>query len=92
MNGTIMREADLGTGIDTIRPIKRVDAAGSLRMSSEFVGSLRQREDGSSSPVNVSPTKDSSLRRRQASEVAKAGQSLVADIVVPTIQGASGFL
>lgn len=34
---------------DTIRPVKRLDSAGSHRASTEFVGSLRQRQDSGSS-------------------------------------------
>ncbi|KAG8906483.1 hypothetical protein FRB99_006798 [Tulasnella sp. 403] len=40
-NGTVLNEADLGSGMHTVRPVKRVDAAGSLRLSEEFVGSVR---------------------------------------------------
>ena len=42
-SGTILREADWGTGMDTVRPVKRVDAAGSLRLATvEHMGSLRK--------------------------------------------------
>lgn len=53
INGTILREADVAQGVDTIRPIKRFDANGSARASRDFIGSLRGqnsrgniREDG----------------------------------------------
>ncbi|KAI0068743.1 Pkinase-domain-containing protein [Artomyces pyxidatus] len=91
--GTVVREADLGSGVDTIRPVKKIDTAGSLRLSSEFVGSMRGREGrespsvGGSSPS--SPVKDkSSAHKRAASEAAKAGRSVVDDIVLPTLQKA----
>ncbi|KAI0307085.1 kinase-like domain-containing protein [Multifurca ochricompacta] len=94
-NGTVVREADLGTGVDTIRPVKKIDTTGSLRLSSEYVGSMRTREgrDGSSSgsvPASpASPVKDkSSAHRRAASDAAKAGRSLVDDVVLPTLQKA----
>lgn len=79
--GTVVREADLGSGVDTIRPVKKVDAMGSLRMSAEFVGSARREGSGS---VPSSPTKDST-NRRVASEAAKAGKSIVDDIVLPIL-------
>lgn len=94
-NGTIVREADLGTGVDTIRPVKKIDTTGSLRLSSEYVGSIRAREgrDGSgSSSLTTSPTspvKDkSSAHKRAASEAARAGRSFVDEVVLPAIQKA----
>lgn len=77
--GTVLREADLGTGVDTIRPVKKVDPVGSLRLSAEYVGSLRK--DGSGS-APTSPT----TRRRASSEAAKAGKAIVEDVVLPIIQ------
>ena len=92
-NGTIVREADLGTGVDTIRPVKKIDTTGSLRLSSEYVGNIRARDgrDGNgtgSVPTSpTSPVKDkASSHRRTASEAAKAGQSLVDEVVLPTLQ------
>jgi serine/threonine-protein kinase 24/25/MST4 len=94
-NGTIVREADLGTGVDTIRPVKKIDTSGSLRLSSEYVGSMRARDgrEGSSagsvptSPTLASPVKDkSSAHKRAASEAAKAGRSLVDEVVLPTLE------
>jgi len=76
--GTVLREADLGTGVDTIRPVKKVDPVGSLRLSSEFVGSVRKE---GSSPVPGSPT----MHKRGTSEIAKAGCSLVDDVVLPIL-------
>lgn len=96
-NGTIVREADLGTGVDTIRPVKKIDTTGSLRLSSEFVGSMRAREgrDGSGSgsltTSPTSPAKDkSSAHKRAASDAAKAGRSLVDDVVIPALQKVGG--
>ncbi|KAF8914599.1 kinase-like domain-containing protein [Mucidula mucida] len=79
--GTIMKEGDLGNGIDTIRPIKKVDTAGSLRLSAEYVGSMR-REGSTSSPT--SPTS----HKRGASEVGRAGKSIVDDVVQPILEKA----
>ncbi|KAI3612319.1 ste20-like serine threonine kinase [Moniliophthora roreri] len=81
--GTIMREADLGNGVDTIRPVKKVDTAGSLRLSSEYVGDMR-REGSTSTPT--SPTNRS--HRRAASEMGKAGTAIVDEVVLPILQNA----
>ncbi len=86
--GTALSAADIGNGIDTIRPVKRVDAAGSLRMSAEFVGAA-----GSGSFRGVPPGAEGELasmlgttgesregqkkgeRRRTASEAGRAGKA-----------------
>ncbi|KAL8281206.1 hypothetical protein RQP46_006240 [Phenoliferia psychrophenolica] len=49
INGTVVRAGDVGTGHDTIRPVKRLDSAGSHRASTEFVGSVNQRHRAPSS-------------------------------------------
>jgi serine/threonine-protein kinase 24/25/MST4 len=88
-NGTIVREADIGTGVDTIRPVKKIDTTGSLRLSSEFVGSIRARDGSGAGSVPTSPTspvKDKSSHKRSASETAKAARSLVDEVVLPTLQ------
>lgn len=77
--GTVLNEADLGTGVDTIRPVKRVDPVGSLRISAEFVGNLR-REGSSSTPT--SPTKHT----RAASEAGQAGKAMVDEVVLPILR------
>ncbi|KAG6887693.1 hypothetical protein C0995_013436 [Termitomyces sp. Mi166 len=79
--GTILREADIGTGVDTIRPVKKVDPAGSLRLSAEFVGNIR-KDGNPTSPT--SPTK----HRRTLSQVGKAGSALVDEVVLPILQNA----
>ncbi|KAJ4481537.1 Ste20-like serine/threonine kinase [Lentinula edodes] len=80
--GTVMREADLGTGVDTIRPVKKVDTVGSLKISAEHVGSLRKNSGSSSGPS--SPT----LHRRAASEMGRAGTSIVDEVVLPVLSQA----
>jgi len=90
-----VREADLGTGVDTIRPVKKIDTTGSLRLSSEYVGSIRARDGrdgngtGSVPTTPTSPVKDkASSHRRAASEAAKAGRSVVDEVVLPALQKA----
>jgi len=87
-NGTIVREADIGTGVDTIRPVKKVDASGSLRLSSEYVGNMRSGSSSLTTSPTTSPVKDkfSSAHKRAASDAARAGRSLVDEVVLPTIQ------
>lgn len=80
--GTVMKEGDVGNGVDTIRPIKKLDAAGSLRLSAEYVGSMR-REGSSSAPS--SPTS----HKRAPSELGKAGVAIVDDVVQPILQKVS---
>jgi len=81
--GTVLSQADLGTGVDTIRPVKKVDAVNSIRLSEGFVGSVR-REASMSSPV--SPTKET--HKRRVSETATAGKSMVDEVILPLLQNA----
>jgi len=86
-SGTVLVEADLGNGVDTIRPVKKVDTVRSLRMSEEYVGTARSREGSTSNPPSPQATKSS--HRRTASESAKAGKSLVDEVVLPTLSKAT---
>lgn len=70
-----MRPADLGTGVDTIRPVKKVDPVGSLRLSSEFVGSLR-KEGSPTSPTTS---------RHVSNETARAGGLMVDEVILPIL-------
>ncbi|KAI0352934.1 Pkinase-domain-containing protein [Trametes cingulata] len=84
-SGTVLGEADIGSGVDTIRPVKKVDTVRSLRLSEEYVGSLRSRE-GSTSSVPSSPQSSKGSHKRAASEAAKAGKSIVEDVLLPLLQ------
>ncbi|KAH9938060.1 Pkinase-domain-containing protein [Fomitopsis serialis] len=86
-NGTVIGEADLGTGVDTIRPVKKVDTVRSLRMSEEYVGTTRSREGSNSAPSSPSSTK--TPHRRVASEAVKAGKSLVDEVLLPILDKAT---
>ncbi|KAF7355317.1 Ste20-like serine/threonine kinase [Mycena sanguinolenta] len=86
-SGTVVREADLGTGVDTIRPVKKVDTVGSLRLSAEYAGSMRR--EGSSGSLPTSPTSPTSTHRRATSEAGKAGKALVDEVVLPILQKAT---
>lgn len=78
--GTVLNAADLGTGVDTIRPVKKVDAAGSLRLSTEYMGSLKKEGSVGSQA--------SSRHKRSASEGVKAGMAMVDEVVLPVLQKA----
>ena len=84
--GTVLREADLGTGVDTIRPVKKVDTVGSLRLSRDFVGSQREGSSGSSPSSPVTPK---SPHTRAPSDSIRAGQSVVDDIILPICERVS---
>lgn len=87
--GTVMREADLGSGVDTIRPVKKVDTIGSLRLSAEYVGTTRSKDDPPQSPSSTSPTKERSSFKRRASQSERAGRVMVDDVVIPVLQNVS---
>ena len=70
-----MTPADLGNGVGTIRPVKKVDPVGSLKLSSEFVGSLR-KEGSPTSPI---------APRRASSETARAGGLMVDEVILPML-------
>ncbi|CAE6384692.1 unnamed protein product [Rhizoctonia solani] len=96
-NGTVVREGDVGDGMNTMRPVKRVDAAGSLRLSNEYVGSIKSRSSGDSgegnnenglgeSVISNSEAKTARKRAKSLGESAKAGRALVDEVVVPVLQ------
>ncbi|KZV78487.1 Pkinase-domain-containing protein [Exidia glandulosa HHB12029] len=96
-HGTVIRTADLGTGMDTVRPVKRLDAAGSLRLSADYMGSARRTgsSGGPTSPTSTSSESAGSASpgklikphpRRSPSEIAKAGTAMIDDVVIPTLQ------
>ncbi|KAG2156062.1 kinase-like domain-containing protein [Suillus clintonianus] len=85
--GTIMREADLGSGVDTIRPVKKVDTASSLRLSAEYVGT-RSREGSPSSPTTPPKDRSSSSFKRRVSDSERAGRAMIDDVVLPVLQNA----
>ena len=62
--------------MDTLRPVKKLDSAGSLRASSDFMGSK----------APTSPTSGGATHVRHASEHQRAGSAMVSEVIVPTIQ------
>lgn len=103
--GTQLRPADLGNGVDTIRPVKRVDAAGSLRLSAEYVGAVREREEGgggtrgsagsgNSGGKDGKESEKEKERKKKEKQVEhkKAGRLMVDDVIVPIMQNVSSSL
>ncbi|KAG9028378.1 hypothetical protein FRB95_006560 [Tulasnella sp. JGI-2019a] len=89
--GTVLNEADIGTGMHTVRPVKRVDTAGSLRLSADFVGNVRSppAPDAAPLPADDKGSQGSGkLRKRSKTELENAGRSLVDQVVLPTLQRA----
>jgi len=84
--GTVLNEADLGTGVDTIRPVKKVDPVGSLRLSSEYVGNIRREGSGSA------PTSPVAAHNRFVSEPGRAGRAVIDEVVLPILQSVPAFL
>lgn len=95
--GTVLVEADLGTGVDTIRPVKKVDTVRSLRLSEEYMGSLRRGGGGGGSTAGSAPSspvspKGGSAHKRGPSEMGKAGRSMVDDVLLPTLEKVSAVI
>lgn len=85
--GTVLAEADLGSGVDTIRPVKKVDTVRSLRLSSDYVGSVRSRDsEGSTSPTSPRSTSSKEAHLKHTSEAAKAGRAMVDEVLVPIFE------
>lgn len=85
-----------------MRPVKRVDAAGSLRLSNEYVGSMRSRGSNDSAEGGENMLADSVIsngdaakadrkRANSISESANAGRAIVDEVVIPVLQGVCVF-
>ncbi|GAA5857929.1 hypothetical protein JCM8547_006626 [Rhodosporidiobolus lusitaniae] len=63
INGTVLGAGDVGSGLNTVRPIKRLDSASSQRASAEFVRTpsqrLRSRTQSAASAASLHQSKDS---------------------------------
>ncbi|GAA5838177.1 hypothetical protein JCM11251_004730 [Rhodosporidiobolus azoricus] len=70
INGTVLGAGDVGSGLNTVRPIKRLDSAGSQRASTEFVrsASQRQRTRTQSSASSLASATSSSTRGKHESK------------------------
>lgn len=91
INGTVVKPADIGSGLDTIRPVKRFDSVGSNRASAELVAQLRKRDsDGSVRSAHSVDPAPSRPKIRTSDTTALIGRALVDDIVCPTIDAIVG--
>ena len=83
INGTVVRPADVGTGHDTIRPVKRFDSIGSNRQSSELVAQRKRSGDG------LAAFGHEGEKRPTTDESGVMGRLLVDEVLVPTLDKAS---
>lgn len=100
INGTILKAGDVASGMDTIRPVKRLDKGGSARSSKDYIGSTRSN-NGLGLDLN---TGDARYPRRSSRGIAgndvcegeedveecsgQAGRALVRDVVLPVFERA----
>ncbi|GEM12702.1 ste20-like serine/threonine kinase [Rhodotorula toruloides] len=61
VNGTVLGAGDVGSGLNTLRPIKRLDSATSQRNSTDLIRTVsqRQRQHAPSLPSSASCSKES---------------------------------
>lgn len=94
INGTVLKAADVATGMDTIRPVKRLDKGGSARVSQEYIGSARS-SDGlgldlsavdARYPIRSLDDTDEGDEEEEGS--GQAGRALVHDVVLPVLERA----
>ncbi|EIW73407.1 STE/STE20/YSK protein kinase [Tremella mesenterica] len=85
--GTVVKEGDVGDGFSTVRPVKKVDAAGSQRLSNEYIGTGSVRRAPSSTPSVT--TEVSQKPRRPMTARGRAGQALVEEVVVGVLDSAA---
>ena len=78
------KQAYLDESYSTVRPVKKVDLAGSKRLSSEFAGASPTR------PYPAVTQLDSPMRPRAAlSARGRAGQALVEEVVLGILDSVS---
>ncbi|EKM59048.1 uncharacterized protein PHACADRAFT_249221 [Phanerochaete carnosa HHB-10118-sp] len=88
--GTVLGAADLGNGVDTIRPVKMVDTIRSLRLSEEYVGSVKRERSESGSQSGSSPSSPvNSKGSAKRLEDASAGRAMIDDVLLPTLEKAT---
>ena len=91
INGTVLKAADVATGMDTIRPVKRIDSGGSARISQEYIGSTRSN-DGLGVDLSAIdaryPIKMDSTEKDEEDGSGQAGRALVHDVVLPVLERA----
>lgn len=100
INGTVLKEADVANGLETLRPVRRLDAGGSAKISQQYIGSLRSGSapsglDKAGNVADGSPQRQLRHSRSalaSSSSAAKAhataGENLVRDVILPVMERA----
>jgi len=97
INGTILKAGDIATGMDTIRPVKRLDKGGSARISKDFIGTNGRSHDGlgldlgSTRPRHAKKASSGSIEddiEEDEGGSGQAGRALVRDVVLPVLERA----
>lgn len=92
INGTVLKEGDVATGMDTIRPVKRLDKGGSARISKDYIGSTRGGDGHGPDTGSRSGTRSSSGSAEDDIEEegssGQAGKALVREVVLPVLERA----
>jgi serine/threonine-protein kinase 24/25/MST4 len=89
-NGTVLKPADVANGLNTIRPVSRIDQQGSTRVGKRYIGSITQRDQIHHAPLQSAPrgsrrtaTEDSMVDTFQDS--GQAGRAMVRDVILPAL-------
>ncbi|KIR62602.1 STE/STE20/YSK protein kinase [Cryptococcus bacillisporus CA1873] len=53
VRGTVVKEGDVGDGFSTLKPMKKIDAAASQRLSTSFIGTGSVRRANANSNLNI---------------------------------------
>ncbi|PWY99358.1 Pkinase-domain-containing protein [Testicularia cyperi] len=104
INGTVLKEGDVASGLETLRPVRRLDAGGSAKLSKQYIGSLRSGSApsgldaaGSSAETTGDGSPRKQLRHTRSAlassntlgrEYASAGQNFVREIILPVMERA----
>lgn len=103
INGTVLKEADVANGLETLRPVRRLDATGSAQASQQYMASLRSGSapsglDKSGEPLAADPGSPQRALRHSRSALASssstaqphatAGENLVRDVILPVMDRA----
>ncbi|SPO31274.1 probable Ste20-like kinase Don3 [Ustilago trichophora] len=102
INGTVLKEADVANGLETLRPVRRLDAGGSAKISQQYIGSLRSGsapsgldKAGKAAQADGSPQRQLRHSRSalaSSSSAAKAhataSENLVRDVILPVMDRA----
>jgi serine/threonine-protein kinase 24/25/MST4 len=99
INGTVLREGDVANGLETLRPVRRLDAGGSAKLSQQYIGSLRSGsapsgldksgELGEAVPRALRHSRSALASSSSTAQAhATAGENLVKDVILPVMDRA----